>query len=173
MRGTGVSGLRGILPLNENSGIIRPLLFARKTELEQFARREKIRFKKDASNESDDYLRNRIRHHLVPVFMELNPGFEKIMERNMSNLAFGESIVTGKVGEMLQGFGNVVPNAGLKMSRKMLTESGFPREMLMSIVQRYGFNSAQVDDIWQAKASGKQVFSDGYVLTAEIGRAHV
>ncbi|MCX6276312.1 MAG: tRNA lysidine(34) synthetase TilS [Bacteroidetes bacterium] len=171
LRGAGVSGLRGIQPIIQKSKTIRPLLFATKAELEKFAAEEKINFRLDHSNETDLYFRNRLRHHLMPVLLQLNPRFEKIMERNMANLAFAESILNDRIlNGFLDGFNKEDVNATLEISRKELTASGFPQEMLMAVVQPFGFNIFQAEDIWNALSPGKQVFSGEYVLTADRGK---
>ena len=68
-RGTGVQGMSGIPVARE--GIIRPLLFAGREEIEEFARNEKIPFRTDSSNAKDGYARNAVRHHVLPLLKEL------------------------------------------------------------------------------------------------------
>lgn len=63
MRGSGLSGLRGILPVRDN--IIRPLIECNREEIEDFCNRNKIEIRNDVTNESDDYKRNDIRHNIV------------------------------------------------------------------------------------------------------------
>jgi len=64
-KGTGIGGLHGILP--ENGYIIRPLLFATKQIIAQYATEQKIPYRDDASNATDDYLRNAVRHNIIPA----------------------------------------------------------------------------------------------------------
>lgn len=82
--GTGIQGLAGALPVFQREGIrfFRPLIELKKSEVLQFLRREKIRFRQDASNRSPKFLRNRIRHQLIP-FLEkkFNPGIKKVLAR--------------------------------------------------------------------------------------------
>ena len=72
-RGTGLEGLTGIPEQNEK--VIRPLLAFSQEEMEEYARINDIQWREDSSNASDKYLRNKIRHHLVPLLKELNPNF--------------------------------------------------------------------------------------------------
>ena len=72
-RGTGLEGLTGIPKQNEN--VVRPLLAFTQQELEEYAKFNEIKWREDSSNASDKYLRNKIRHHLVPMLRELNPNF--------------------------------------------------------------------------------------------------
>jgi tRNA(Ile)-lysidine synthase len=59
LRGTGIKGMLGIHPKKRN--IIRPLLFARKDEIYDFLKENKIEYREDSSNKDDKYLRNKIR----------------------------------------------------------------------------------------------------------------
>lgn len=71
LRGTGLKGLGGIAPIREN--IIRPLLTVTRREVLKFLKEENIPYVTDSSNDTDDFLRNRIRHHVMPLLKEENP----------------------------------------------------------------------------------------------------
>ena len=72
-RGTGLRGLCGIWPARGRW--IRPLMWAGRAEIERFLKEQGISWRTDATNEGDDYTRNRIRHHVVPLLQEqVNPG---------------------------------------------------------------------------------------------------
>ncbi|MGI8893190.1 MAG: tRNA lysidine(34) synthetase TilS [Bacteroidia bacterium] len=83
-KGTGISGLTGIK--NKNNKIVRPLLFTTREEIENYARENKIKFRTDLSNLSDDYVRNKIRLNVIPLLKEINPSLEKTFENNMLHL---------------------------------------------------------------------------------------
>lgn len=72
-RGTGIEGLTGIPAQNEQ--VIRPLLTFSRAEILDYAERFHIAWREDSSNASDKYLRNKIRHELIPVLKDLNPQF--------------------------------------------------------------------------------------------------
>ena len=71
-RGSGSAGLRGIPPVRDN--YIRPLLGCTRAEIEAYLSKNHIPHVEDSSNASDDYSRNLIRHRLMPVLREINPG---------------------------------------------------------------------------------------------------
>lgn len=74
LRGTGVRGLAGIPSRWESGSIIRPLLFARRDEIEKYARKNDITFRTDSSNESMEYRRNFLRKAVMPVLSaEVHP----------------------------------------------------------------------------------------------------
>ena len=90
VRGTGISGLHGILP--KQGTVVRPLLFAGRKEIEDFKKERNIKFREDKSNLSDKYLRNKIRHKLLPVLKEIEPDIEKVMQKNIDRFAETENI---------------------------------------------------------------------------------
>ena len=95
LRGTGTAGLKGISAMKEK--IIRPLLFATRKEIEEYACENKINYREDLSNASDDYLRNRIRHHIIPVLKQNAEGFEDNMEKLMDDFSLITEIVNQRM----------------------------------------------------------------------------
>lgn len=81
IRGTGLKGLGGITPVSGN--VIRPMLTITRQEVEEFLQEWCLSHIEDSSNESDAFLRNRIRHHVMPLLRQENP---KIGE-NLSQMA--------------------------------------------------------------------------------------
>lgn len=71
IRGTGLKGLGGISPRREN--LIRPMLTITRQEVLVFLQEQQIACVTDSSNETDDFLRNRIRHHVMPLLRQENP----------------------------------------------------------------------------------------------------
>ena len=90
-RGTGLEGLIGIPAQNEK--VIRPLLFFSRQQIEEYASVNKLKWREDSSNASDKYLRNKIRHHLVPLLKELNPNFISSFEKTQSFLSEAQELV--------------------------------------------------------------------------------
>ena len=80
-RGTGLKGLGGIAPKRNN--LIRPLLSVTRGEVEIFLEEYALPHREDNSNHTDLFLRNRLRHHVVPLLKEENPRFSE----NLSAMA--------------------------------------------------------------------------------------
>ena len=80
-RGTVLRGLCGIKPVNEN--VVRPLLWALRSDIENFAIKNQIPFRTDSSNADISIPRNRIRHKVVPEVEVINPSFLKTMSENI------------------------------------------------------------------------------------------
>jgi tRNA(Ile)-lysidine synthase len=75
LRGTGPTGLRGVLP-RTRSGLIRPLLGASREAVRDYLTRQGLAWREDASNEDPRFLRNRVRRELLPLLRELSPAVE-------------------------------------------------------------------------------------------------
>ncbi|MGQ9507837.1 MAG: tRNA lysidine(34) synthetase TilS [Thermodesulfobacteriota bacterium] len=98
LRGSGIRGLKGMLPIREGR-VIRPLLDVWKDEIESFARERGISYVIDSSNVKRDYLRNRIRHDLIPLIeREYQPNFKEILLKT-SRILRGEDDFLEKEGE--------------------------------------------------------------------------
>jgi tRNA(Ile)-lysidine synthase len=90
-RGTGLEGLTGI-PL-QNGRVVRPLLPFSRNAIEQYAQQEGLQWREDSSNASDKYLRNKLRHDVVPVLKTLNKDFEKSFASTTQHLQQALSLV--------------------------------------------------------------------------------
>lgn len=87
LRGSGPAGLRGIPPVR-GERVIRPLLAVRREQVEAFVRAHRLRFRPDPSNEDPRFLRNRIRHRLLPFLeKEFNPRVVEGLARAAALLA--------------------------------------------------------------------------------------
>lgn len=84
LRGTGLRGLTGIS--STNGRVFRPLLFASRREISEYAVANRIPFREDSSNRSTKYLRNKIRLGLIPRIREINKKFTEVMNSNIRRL---------------------------------------------------------------------------------------
>jgi tRNA(Ile)-lysidine synthase len=86
IRGTGAKGLTGIVPKRDISEtrkiqIIRPLIYVYRNEIESFLKQINQIWMIDETNENINFLRNRIRHHLIPTLKTYNPGITISLNR--------------------------------------------------------------------------------------------
>lgn len=89
-RGTGLKGMAGILPVRDN--VVRPLLCLERREIEEYLDAGGILYKQDSTNDTDDYTRNRIRHHI------LNYAGEHITEGCVGNMCRAADIFAEEEG---------------------------------------------------------------------------
>ncbi len=87
LRGSGMTGLSGMAYRNER-GYVRPLLDVTRSEIEHYLNGCGLEWREDSSNSDTIYLRNRIRHQLLPLLEEYNPAIR-------SSLATTASIISG------------------------------------------------------------------------------
>ncbi len=90
-RGTGLNGLTGIPAINDN--IIRPLLPFSREIIEAFAKKNNIKWREDSSNSTRKYLRNKLRHEIVPILKEINPQLLDSFQNTLENLRDTADIV--------------------------------------------------------------------------------
>ena len=84
VRGSGLKGLAGIPQVRGN--IVRPFLQIYRKEIETYLEEKRIAYRNDSSNSENKYLRNRIRHELIPHLESFNPGIKKNLTE-MSGIA--------------------------------------------------------------------------------------
>ena len=100
-RGTGLAGLHGIAPRQGN--VVRPVLFATRDQLAAHAGAHDLTYREDRSNADDHYARNRIRHHVVPVLTDLNPGLlQDTLPRTVERLRAAETLVRAELDRSWQ-----------------------------------------------------------------------
>lgn len=103
LRGSGLRGLCGMEPdtAAEGARILRPLLGFSREELREALREAEQPWREDSSNRSDRYLRNRVRHELLPLMEELAPGAPERIARTASLLRADEHALEGFVHAIL------------------------------------------------------------------------
>ncbi|MBP3634375.1 MAG: tRNA lysidine(34) synthetase TilS [Oscillospiraceae bacterium] len=100
LRGTGLKGLGGMT--RQTGRIVRPLLGATKEQIEQYLQTQGLSFCTDETNEEDDALRNRLRHHVVPLLKQENPALTKTVSRMTALLQEDEALLSRYAEELLQ-----------------------------------------------------------------------
>jgi tRNA(Ile)-lysidine synthase len=163
LRGTGISGLHGILP--KHGTIIRPMLFTTKNEIESYAKKHKLKYREDSSNASDKYVRNKIRHHVIPVLKELNPGFENTFNKTINHLREVELIYKNDI-ETKRSKIVKQEKKNIFISIKQLKKLQPITTYLYEFLKPYNYNESTVEEIVLALdgESGKQFFSNTHRL---------
>lgn len=91
LRGSGLAGLAGILPVAE-PGLVRPLLEVTRAEIQDWLCRQSITWREDETNQDRSYARNRLRHDILPMLAEFfNPRLEQALA-NLATLARDEEL---------------------------------------------------------------------------------
>lgn len=157
-RKTGIKGLTGIK--EKNGKLIRPLLFANREEIENYAAENYLEYRKDSSNDEVIFQRNFVRHNILPLFSEMNPTFKKNLLASIENLKDAENVYSKTVEhEIIKMV--LIENGTTTIDLASMLESDFPKILLFEILSSFNFNSSVIDDVFQSleNDSGKQFFS--------------
>jgi len=84
-QGSGISGLKGIP--DQRTNILRPLIHCRKVEILKFLYDKNQNFRRDPTNDENEYLRNKVRNKLIPLVEEIFPGYLKSMKMQMKRFS--------------------------------------------------------------------------------------
>jgi tRNA(Ile)-lysidine synthase len=160
-RGTGLEGLTGIP--EQNDRVIRPLLAFSQEEMEEYARINNIKWREDSSNASDKYLRNKIRHHLVPMLKELNPNFLSSFHKTQTYLQEAQVMVEDASIMIYQQVAKQEDDTIYFDLNKLIKLPNY-KSYLYQWLKEFGFSAW--DDIYDLveSQSGKYVFSPEYRL---------
>lgn len=101
IRGAALGGLRGIPPMRKINGtfIIRPLIEVWRKDIEGYLRSKKVKPRQDVTNLMTKFLRNRIRHKLIPSLKQFNPNIKQTLARNAQNFAYDYEVLMGIIDE--------------------------------------------------------------------------
>ncbi|WP_179354035.1 tRNA lysidine(34) synthetase TilS [Winogradskyella vidalii] len=138
-RGTGLNGLTGIPMINAN--VVRPLLPFSRAQIEAFANQETIIWREDASNASRKYLRNKLRHELVPILKEINPQLLDSFQNTISNLNDSAEIVDENLKIFKRNAIEATDNYGIIYKIAEFKSRNNPKAYLYEVFKAYGFTA--------------------------------
>ena len=158
-RGTGLKGLMGIE--KKQGHLIRPLLFAERSEIENFLAIQNHHWRDDSSNAMDKYKRNRFRNKIIPLFKKENPAFSEAIDRLIENLNPIAEVYYEAFEQFKKDFvSKEKDQIKIKSSDIIMLE-----RFLFEFIQHYGFNRDQSQAILLAiKESGKAFYSSSHSL---------
>ncbi len=161
IRGSGLDGFTGIPAQNES--VIRPLLAFSREEISNYAIANAIQWREDSSNSSNKYLRNKVRHDLVPILKELNPSFLTSFQNTQKYLNEAQVMVEDATIMIYQQVATEVKDEIHYNIDKLKILPNY-KSFLYQWLKDYGFSAW--DDIYELvdSQSGKQVFSKNFRL---------
>jgi len=143
-RGTGIKGLKGIEPRHDC--IVRPLLFARRRDLEDFIETNRLEWVSDHTNLSDDYTRNYFRNQVIPFIEKSFPEVHENILGNISRLREAgllyQQAISMHKRKLLETRGNEVHIPVLKLKKTEPLHT-----IVYEIAREYDFTPAQVEEI--------------------------
>ncbi|WP_100614792.1 tRNA lysidine(34) synthetase TilS [Confluentibacter citreus] len=161
-RGTGLEGLTGIPEINGK--FVRPLLPFSREAIEMFANENDIEWRDDSSNAATKYLRNKLRHDVIPILKELNPSLLQSFQNTINNLQDSADILNDRVQDLIKAGIIKLTNTGFKLDISEIKKFNNPKAYLYRFLNGYGFTEwNDVLNLLDAQ-SGKQVFSEQWRL---------
>ena len=173
LRGSGIKGLKAMQPCNRL--YIRPLLWASREEIKRFAIENGIKWREDSTNNDTVYLRNKIRHDLMPVFDSIKPeAREKILE-SVKYLAAENQLYRELLKEKISQIDKVdgvlhsVPKRHFERSAAESRNLLISKQLLFEWIRQFGFSFSQCESIFLSLNSepGKAFYSAEYQLVIE------
>jgi tRNA(Ile)-lysidine synthase len=146
-KGTGIAGLHGIKP--QNGHLIRPLLFATKNEIVNYAQQNQLAWREDSSNQSSKYSRNLIRNEVVPILKRINPNLEQTMQNTIERLAAVERIFDAEIDKLRLRVvsGADTQNSPIYIAIEQLKVESELVIKLYELLKPYNFNYVQTQQI--------------------------
>lgn len=169
-RGTGLEGLTGIPKVN---GLyVRPLLPFSKQTILNYAQTHELQWREDASNVDTKYVRNKIRHHVIPILKEIQPQLLNNVNQTLTYLQQSQDLVSTYVKQKQQLFFEAEKDTNRKKIAvdKLLKEPHLELVLFESL-KNYGFTAWEdIKNLLHAQ-SGKKVLSATHTLLKN--RAHL
>ena len=163
LRGTGLNGLTGMSPRHNN--IIRPLLFASRSEIAAFATEKKISFREDSSNAEVKYIRNRIRLRVIPEIEKVNSASLAAITETINHLRSSSEIVGIYIEGLHRELFRPLKN-GIETDVKDLKSLTPVSPHIYELFKRYGLSSKQTEEMVNLldSSTGKYILTSTHCL---------
>jgi tRNA(Ile)-lysidine synthase len=170
-RGTGISGLHGILPKRDK--LIRPLLFHTRDEIDEIIAQEGFEFRDDSSNSSSKYARNKIRLQIVPALKELNPKLDETFRANAQRFMEVEQLLNQRINELKEQLFISRQNDEILIPIKDLKNLKPQQTLVYGLLSPFDFKESVLKDLINALDSqpGKVFESATHLIL--IDRSHL
>ena len=170
LRGTGLRGLTGI---NRQYGkVVRPLLYASRKDILEYAKQNHIPYREDSSNLSTKYLRNKIRLGLLPMLQEINPRFNALMRGNLYRLNNAQQFIDAAIDNIRESA--VHSENGIDTINVSAISDIYPRDFVIYelLNSTYGFKGDVVEELNKALKKGvtdRRFYARDYVAYLDRG----
>ncbi len=165
MRSSNMEALTGINPAykKNNYMIIRPLIKVLKKDIYEYAYENKVKYFEDASNEEDDYQRNRVRHNIVSALFEENNNFGDAFLDYKKKMNYANKIICERRDEFIKNYINIYDNYFTFSKIKFISlEEILKEEILFYLLKRFQFSKVFIDELIKDISSNKRTFVINY-----------
>lgn len=163
-RGTGIEGLTGIPEKTDT--ISRPLLLFSRAQILEYAEAENLKWREDKSNSDSKYLRNKIRHEIIPLLKELHPTFLNNFRKTSSYLSDSNQLLNNHVA-LLKSRCFEQTAGGMRIPIEELMVLRPLKGYLHALLKEYGFTAwTDIEKLLEG-ISGKEIFSKTHRLVKD------
>jgi tRNA(Ile)-lysidine synthase len=157
-RGTGVAGLSGMK--RTGNRIIRPLLFSTRASIEEYQKKQNIQYREDSSNAETKYIRNKIRHHVIPLLKDINPSVEFTLNDTAERMSSINDIINSYIDDLRKKIFRDI-NGNLRTEAKQLTQFLGNKTIIYELFRPYGITNNNLNDLYKIfrGRTGKQLFT--------------
>jgi tRNA(Ile)-lysidine synthase len=161
IRGTGIAGLTGMKP--DSNHIIRPLLFATREEITSYCNSNRIIYREDRSNADTKYLRNKIRHQVIPLLKEMNPSIESTLNETAGIFTGINEIVTDYVNALRENISEQKENC-IAFNISLLNPCLSNQALVFELFRPYGIGEVAMNDLMNILngETGGQLFTGSH-----------
>lgn len=160
VRGTGIQGLKGIVP--KNGAIVRPLLDVSRTDILAFLASIGQDYVMDSTNQRDEFTRNKLRLNVLPLLREINPSVSETIAETARRLSEVDAVYRVAITEACRR----VKEGEDRIDIARLRMETAPQAVLFELLYPLGFNASQLQDIFRSldAESGRLFYSSGYAV---------
>lgn len=158
-RGTGISGIRGMLPKNDRE-VIRPMLHCSRLEIESFLAGQRIGYVTDSTNRESIYRRNAVRNEVLPKIKEHFPVADKAISETLDNLLETSGFYSAIIAEKRAAY---TTDNGAVALKSLAENEKYAPLLLYEWLRPIGFSREQTDAMIAAAAGSGKVFKSGEI----------
>ncbi|MDG1697837.1 MAG: tRNA lysidine(34) synthetase TilS [Polaribacter sp.] len=165
-RGSGLDGFTGIPEINGR--IVRPLLRFSRKEILTFIKEKKIDWREDKTNTQTKYIRNKIRHKVIPFLKEINPNLLNSFAKTAEYLKESQHIIKDRIKKVASEVLTEDKNT-IAINIQKVEKLSNPKAYLYQLLKTYNFT--EWNDVYNllSAQSGKQVLSKTHTLLKDRG----
>jgi tRNA(Ile)-lysidine synthase len=161
LRGTGTTGLAGMKPVSNN--IIRPMLFATRKEIVFYCNRNRISYREDISNNDTKYIRNKIRHLIIPLLKDINPSVESTLSEAAERFSGINEIISDYINELREKV-SLEQDDCTAININLLKPHLHNKVVLFELFRPYGIADIPINDLYNIikGKTGGRVFTSSH-----------
>lgn len=165
-RGAGVKGLKSIPVKRDN--IIRPLMFAPRKQIVEYAENNNLNYREDSSNSSDYYLRNKIRHKLIPEVELITSGFKTSAQKAIDNLVDADLLIQSAINEKKELLFSDINSGIISINKQSILKLSPLKIWIYYLLREFGFQRQTTDalaiSLYDENQIGLKFYSSDYEL---------